>query len=66
MINELTLNDILNKIGFNDIYDKYPFTQNKENYEKNELDKYIKTFAIMTSLTKDRDEYNINIRLKKK
>ena len=66
MINELTLNDILNKIGFNNVYDKYPFTQNKENYEKNELDKYIKTLTIMKSLTEDKDEYNINIRRKNK
>ena len=66
MINELTLNDILNKIGFNNVYDKYPFTQNKENYEKNELDKYINTLTIMKSLTEDKDEYNINIRRKNK
>ena len=66
MINELTLNDIFNKIGYNEIYDKYPFTKNKQNYEENELDKYIKTFTIMKSLTEDKEEYDIKIKRKNK
>ena len=66
MINEINLNDILKKSGYPESYDKYPFTKNKENYAENELDKYITTVTVMKSLTEDRDEYNINVKRKKK
>ena len=59
MIIEINLNEELAKAGYKEIYDKYPFTKNKSNYEKSEIDKFVNNFKIMKSLTDNKGIYDI-------
>jgi WD40 repeat protein len=60
MIIEINLNEVLKPFGYKELYDKYPFTKNPANYERNILDSYINNFKIMKSLTDDQDVFNFN------
>ena len=59
MIIEINLNEELAKAGYKEIFDKYPFTNNKANYEEGEIDKFVNNFKIMKSLTQNNDIYDI-------
>ena len=59
MIIEINLNDELDKAGYKKVFDKYPFTENKANYEESEIDKYVNNFKIVKSLTQDKELYDI-------